>query len=111
MITTTVNNIPNDYRWANAYEAEDASSLIDAVYVRREFDQVDIAVPANHPLPCEREFGEHDCTGDDDCPAMEIVFDMSAPMPSDYLSYDYPGYNPGYDHFEKFGRPAAPNEY
>ena len=29
----------------------------------------------------------------------------------DYTSYDYPEYDPQTDHFERFGRPAFPNEY
>lgn len=46
----TVNSLPSDYRWANDHEAENSQHLTDAIYVRRDFDQVDIAVPHNHPV-------------------------------------------------------------
>lgn len=110
MITVYVNTLPADYRWATEYEAE-TGNLIDAVYVRTDYGQVDIAVPNNHPTPCQREFGEHGCTGDEDCPGMDIVYNMNAPYPSDYLSYDYSSYDPQTDHYERFGYPAFPNEY
>lgn len=29
----------------------------------------------------------------------------------DFTLYDYPSYDPQQDHFERFGRPAFPNEY
>jgi hypothetical protein len=107
-----VNALPSDYRWATEYEAEAGlDNLIDPIYVRAPFAQVDIAVPKSQPMPCVREFGEHPCTGDDNCHAMEVLYNMTAPMPDDYLSYDYPAYDPGYEHYERFGRPAFPNEY
>lgn len=110
----TVNSLPSDFVWASEYDTEAVANgdfAYDAIYVRRDFGQVDVAIPANVPLPCVREFGEHDCTGDGDCPAVETLYLMNAPMPDDYLTYDYPAYDPQTDHYERFGRPALPNEY
>jgi len=92
----TVNRLPADYVWANEYDAEAVAYgnyRYDAIYVRRDFDQVDVAVPANVPLPCVREFGEHDeCTGDGDCPALETLWMMNAPYPDET---DYSGWYGG----------------
>jgi hypothetical protein len=58
--------------------------------------------------PCDIEFGEdHD---HDEVECARILGVMNGDD-FDYTSIDYPEYDPGFDHFERFGRPAFPNEY
>lgn len=84
---------PNDF--PEAYETyEDAEVARDAMLRKR----------------CDIEFGE-DHEHDADYPG-SCAWLLNAMTGSDYdPSYDYPGYDAQYDHYERFGRPAFPNEY
>jgi hypothetical protein len=56
---------------------------------------------------CTAEFGEHNHDPDE-------CYSILARMEGDdfdFTSYDYPGYDAQTDHYERFGRPAFPNEY
>ena len=55
---------------------------------------------------CTAEFGPHE-HDPDEC---YRILDGMNPEPWD-AGYDYPQYDPQQDHFERFGRPAFPNEY
>ena len=55
---------------------------------------------------CIDEFGPHD--NHEDCAA---TFAEMSGSDFDFTSYDYPEYDPQTDHYERFGRPAFPNEY
>lgn len=56
---------------------------------------------------CNREFGPNHEHDENEC---QWLMDNMSPEPWD-IGYDYPAYDPQTDHFERFGRPAFPNEY
>lgn len=54
-----VNKLPSDYRWATCCEAENWTTLVDAIQIRRVehgWDATDIAVPIQTPLGCMCEY-------------------------------------------------------
>lgn len=56
---------------------------------------------------CDVEFGHDHPHNEAEC---NWLMDAMSPEPWD-IGYDYPQYDPQQDHFERFGRPAFPNEY
>jgi hypothetical protein len=54
---------------------------------------------------CNSEFGEDHDHEDAECARMIDT------MGGYDVSYDYPAYDSQMDHYERFGRPAFPNEY
>lgn len=56
---------------------------------------------------CDIEFGEHE-HDDKEC---AIILERMNGEDFDFTAQDYPEYDSQYDHFERFGRPAFPNEY
>ena len=61
--------------------------------------------------PCIREFGLHVHTDEHkqaDCMATLDAMDYGG---NDFTAYDYPEYDAQTAHFERWGRPAFPNEY